>query len=266
MRPPLRLLSVFLFCLWVPAVTAAEPKTDPEAVRLWEEGQEAMLDGETDRAISLYQKSLKLDPDLARNHLSLAAAYLEKGEDEKAGTWMESYLRLQPNHHVARKHYAELLLRVKKPRAAHDQFEKVIAEIQDDDDLASKHLVHCHARLMEIAQAEEDEYEEHLHRGIGLYWLAWQRSQLGEEGQGLDTESLLCRAAAELALARVRRPDEARPCWYLHAVWSKLAQSQPAGRWLVAAQAAAPFSYLTPAEQRDLQLAWKQWAGSRQRK
>jgi tetratricopeptide (TPR) repeat protein len=225
-----------------------------------------MLDGNTDRAIALYNQSLKLEPELARNYLSLAAAYLEKGEDEQAGQWMASYLRLQPDHHVARAHYAELLLRLKRTREAHDQFEKVIADIQDNDELADKHLVHCHSRLMEIAEAEEDEYEEHLHRGIGLYWLAWQRAQLGEEEKGLDVESLLCRSAAELALARMRRPEEARPCWYLHEVWSMLAQSQPAGRWLVAAQAAAPFTYLTPVEKRGLQLAWLQWAGNRQRK
>lgn len=266
MRWPLRLLVCWL-SFWAPLLSAAEPVDEPSpALRLWEQGQEAMLDGDTDRAISLYEKSLKLEPNLARNHLSLAAAYLEKSQDERAGTFLEGYLRLQPDHFVARAHYAELLLRLKQPREARDQFEKFIADIQDNEELASKHLIHCHSRLMEIAEAEEDEYEEHLHRGIGLYFLAWQRSQLGEEGQGLDTESLLCRSAAELALARMRRPEEARPCWYLHEVWSMLAQSQPAGRWLVAAQAAAPFTYLTPFEQRGLQLAWRQWSGNRQRK
>ena len=73
--------------------------------------------------------------------------------------------------------------------------------------------------------------------------------------EGLSTEALLCKAAAELGLARMKRPSEARPCWYLHEVWSRLAQQHPAARWLRAAEAAAPFSYLTPAEQRDLRLA-----------
>ena len=64
----------------------------------------------------------------------------------------------------------------------------------------------------------------------------------------MSAESLLCKAAGELILARRERPDEARPCWYLFEVWSQLAQRQPAARWLRAAEDAAPFSYLTPAE------------------
>lgn len=267
MRSAPRWLPFVCLFLWAPLLNAAEQADEPSpAVRLWEQGQDAMLAGESDRAIALYNQSLKLEPALARNHLSLAAAHLEKGDEEGAGKWLESYLRLQPDHHVVRAHYAELLMRLKRTQEAHDQFEKFIADAQDDEELASKHLIHCHSRLMEIAEAEADVYEEHLHRGIGLYWLAWQRAQLGEEEAGLDVESLLCRAAGELALAQMRRPEEARPCWYLHEVWSMLAQSQPASRWLVAAQSSAPFTYLTPVEKRGLQLAWRQWADNRQRK
>ena len=58
----------------------------------------------------------------------------------------------------------------------------------------------------------------------------------------------------ELALARLVRPDEARPCWYLYEVWSSLAQRQPAQRWLREADNWAPFSFLTPTEYRELQL------------
>ena len=74
------------------------------------------------------------------------------------------------------------------------------------------------------------------------------------EGE-LPVEGLLCKAAGELTLARLERPDEARPCWYLYEVWSHLAQRQSALRWLREADAAAPFSYLTPNEQRRLSLA-----------
>ena len=56
-------------------------------------------------------------------------------------------------------------------------------------------------------------------------------------------------------MVRVCRPSEARPYWYLHNVWARFAQQQSAQRWLRAAQAAAPFTYLTGAEQRQLQLA-----------
>jgi tetratricopeptide (TPR) repeat protein len=236
------------------------------AQRLWQQGQDLMLDGATDKAIACYHESLKLEPNLAQNYLSLAAAFLDKGEDAKAADSLSRYLAMQPNHFVARAHYAELLLRMHKPESARTQFERFIADIQDRDDLAQQHLVHCHSRLMEIAEAEEDEYAAHLHRGIGLYCLARERAQVGDAEQGRQAESLLCKAAGELALARQCRPDEARPSWYLFEVWSRLALRQPASRSLKAAESAAAFTYLTPAEQRSLQLVWRQWQGERQHK
>src|SRR5208337_4842084 len=119
------------------------------------------------------------------------------------------------------------------------------------------HLIHCHARLMEIAESIEDDYDEHLHRGIGLLLLAQQRAILPEPEGELPAEGLLCKAAGELTLARTDRPAEARPNWYLHEVWSRLAQRQPALRCLRAAVDAAPFSYLTGAEKRNLHVAWQ---------
>jgi hypothetical protein len=110
---------------------------------------------------------------------------------------------------------------------------------------------------MEIAEAEEDDYGEHLHRGIGLYLLACQSEALEAE-DGLSVEGTLFKAIAELTLARLERPQEARPCWYLYAAWSRLAQHQPAARWLRTAEAAAALSYLTPSEKRQLLFACRQ--------
>jgi hypothetical protein len=88
-----------------------------------------------------------------------------------------------------------------------------------------------------------------------MYMLAQQTAVLDDPEGDLSTEALLCKAAAELTSARALRPAEARPCWYLHAVWRRLAQPHLARRWLAEADQAAPFSYLTPAEHRGLQLA-----------
>jgi hypothetical protein len=195
-------------------------------------------------------------PRLGPNHLSLAAAFIAQGHDEQAAPHLARYVEAQPDHLVIRAHYAELLLRLGRPAAARAEFERFIADVQDHDDLARPHLVHCHSRLMEIAEAEHDDYAEHLHRGIGLYLLARERELLPEPDGDLSAEGLLFRAAGELTLARLRRGDEARACWYLHAVWGRLAQRQPALRWLRTAEEAAALGGLTPAEQRDLQLAW----------
>jgi tetratricopeptide (TPR) repeat protein len=244
------------FLLSLPSLRAAETSSGLAA---WQKGQQAMLEGRTEQAIASFQQSLEQDSSLVRNHLSLAAAYLALGQDEQAAGQLARYLRSQPDHLVVRGQYAELLLRLDRPDAARAQFERFAADIQEHETLMQE-LPHCQSRLLEIARADEDEYAMHLHRGIGLYWLARQRAELADPDGELSSEGLLCEAASELALARRKRPDEARPCWYLYEVWTRLAQHQPAMRWLRAAEAAAPFSALTPAEQRQLELACRRHA------
>jgi hypothetical protein len=191
-----------------------------------------------------------------RAHLNLAAAQIERGDQPGAARHLAAYLAAFPDHHIVRKHYAELLLRLHRPHEARAQFERFIAGTQDDPELGPKYLVHCHSRLMEIAEEEGDDYGEHLHRGIGLYLLACERAGLPDPEDGeLSVESVLCRAAGELTMAHLARRDEARPCWYLYVVWSRLQQRQPALRHLREADACAPFSGLTPAERRSLELA-----------
>jgi tetratricopeptide (TPR) repeat protein len=263
----LRWLTAVLAGLLASAVPAEEPLPQKSpALKLWEQGQQAMLAGDMARAVELYQDSIRQEPELACNYLSLAAAFLETGADEAAVRSLEHYLDLQPDHFVARAHLAELLLRLQHLPQAREHFERFIADIQDQQALADAHLVHSHRRLMEIAEAQDDEYGVHLHRGIGLYWLACQRQRLNDKADELEAEGLFCRAAGELTLARLSQPEEARPAWYLFEVWSRLAQSQPASRCLCAAEAAAHHSELTHWEQRTLQLAWRQWTSQRDRK
>jgi tetratricopeptide (TPR) repeat protein len=245
-------VGLLLWGLLAAPLTAAEPVS---AQRLWEQGQDAMRDGRTDAAVGLYERSLALDPSLVNNHLSLAAAFLDKGDDERALPHLAQYVAAKPNHFVVRAHYAELLLRLGEYREAIVQYERFDADVQEHEDVAKQELITCHSRLMEIAVGHDDIYAAHLHRGIGLYLLACQGEQALPDDESLSTESLLCKAAGELTLARRQRPEEARPCWYLFAVWSRLSQRQPAARWLRAAEEAAPFSYLTPVERRNLQLA-----------
>lgn len=228
---------------------------DRSAMSLWEKGQQAMLDGNADAAVAAYRASLRLDPGLTRNYLSLAAACLEKGEDVAAADFLAEYIRRQPDHFLVRLHYADLLVKLGRSKAAREQFQQFIVDAQPRPELAEDHLIHCHSQLMEIAVADEDTYGEHLHRGIGLYLLAKQRAGLPEAEVSLSEEGLLCKAAGELTLAHRARPDEARPCWYLSSVWTELAQRRPADRWLRSAHAAAPFSYLTPSERDALRLA-----------
>jgi tetratricopeptide (TPR) repeat protein len=245
-------VGVLLCSMLAGPLAAAEPVS---AQRLWEQGQDAMREGRTDVAVGFYERSLALDPNLVNNHLSLAAAYLDKGDDEQALPHLAQYVAAKPNHIIVRAHYAELLLRLGDDHAAVVQYERFDADVQEHEELAKQELVRCHSRLMEIAERQEDAYAAHLHRGIGLYLLACHGEQALPEDETFSTESLLCKAAGELTLARRQRPEESRPCWYLFEVWSQLAQRQPAARCLRAAEEAAPFSYLTPMERRNLLLA-----------
>jgi tetratricopeptide (TPR) repeat protein len=243
-------------CVSFSARLFAQEEPAPQARQLWALGQDAMRQGRPTDAIKYYEMSLALDGSQKRAHLSLAAACIECRDEAGAARHLAEYLAAYPDHHVARVHYAELLLRLRHPDQARTQFERFVADIQDESELATKHLVHCYSRLMEIAEAEDDEYAEHLNRGIGLYVLACERAHLPNPNEGeLSVEAVLCKAAGELTMARMARRDEARPCWYLYAVWSRLDQRQPALRHLREADALAPFTYLTPAERRDLEMA-----------
>jgi tetratricopeptide (TPR) repeat protein len=247
-------------CLCTLTLIATPIVADPSAplspaLKLWERGQEAMLQGDLDAAARCYHESLQLDPNLARNYLSLAALHVARSEDAQAAPWLARYIEAQPDHCVVRMHYADLLLRIARPAEARKQMERFVVDVQDRPELAQEHLVDCHTRLAELALAMEDEYGEHLNRGIGLYLLARQRAEITEEIPGPTAEALYLKAATELFLARQCRPREARPSWYLHEVWSKLGQHHPAQRYLRAAEAAAPFTILTPVERRELTLA-----------
>jgi predicted Zn-dependent protease len=244
--------SWFLFPLLALGLSArlgAEPAARPPlppALNAWQLGQYALERDQADKAVDYFRLSLRLDPSLAASRLGLASAYIALGQDEKAAPHLARYVAERPDHHLVRAQFAEVLLRLYRPQEARAQLERFCAAVQEDLRLARDHLPHSHMRLMEIAEADGDDYAAHLHRGIGLYYLALRRA---------PAESLLFQSAAELVLAQRLRPEEARPCWYLYQVWSKLALSQPAQRWLRAADEAAPFSALAPAERRGLELA-----------
>lgn len=250
------LLLSCLGCQTFAPVEADDPI--PPAVQYWAEGQAALSRGCPDEAIRCYQQSLAADPSFTQNHLSLAAAYLEKGNETVACAHLGRYVATHPEHLVVRAHYAELLLHQRHVEEARAEFERFEAEAQDQGQTVTAPMIHCQSRLTKIAVAEDDEYAEHLHRGIGFYLLAREIAALPEDERELSVESLLCKAARELTLSHLERPEEARPCWYLHLVWTGLAQRQPAAAWLRQADEAAPFSRLTPAEQRGLRLACRE--------
>jgi tetratricopeptide (TPR) repeat protein len=261
MRTGLATLGLLLLAAAGDAGAAAPPQA---AVEFWQLGQEALRDGKVDEAITLYRRSLQIDAELSRNYLSLAAAYSAKGDDRRVVEYLTHYVQLEPDHVAIRSHLAEILLRTQHLDAARVHFERCVADLQERPETDPARLIHCHSRLVELAESSEDEYAERLNRGIGLYLLARQRARLPDSADEPAAQGLLFRAARELCAARQEGPYAARPCWYLHLVWSSLGQQQPSERWLRAA-ADGPGD-LTRVEKADLQTACHQAAVLRGRK
>lgn len=192
--------------------------------------------------------------------LGRAASLAAQGEHEAAAEQLQHYVALRPEHLTARVQLGELFFRAGRPDEARLHFELFIALAQDHDEVARKQLIHCHSRLVEIAERQNDAYEEHLNRGIGLWLLAKRPSPSADLSPGLPSEALLYRAASELQAARAEQPDQARAHFYLYLVWKQLGQHTPALRSLEAADRHALLSRMTPRERRDLQTACVQEA------
>lgn len=208
--------------------------------------------------------ALAANSDCSPSHLTLAASRLEKGDEAGACAHLALYLASHPEHTVVRVHFAELLLRQEHVDAAREQYERFEAESQEHPGISLTQRIRCESRLANMAEAREDDYQEHLHRGIGLYLLALDRAGQPDDARELMVEGLLFKAATELTRARALHPEEARPHWYLHEIWSRLGQRQAALRRLRAAETAADFTFLTPTEHRNLLLARQRLQHSRE--
>jgi hypothetical protein len=247
----MRKLSLFLLLCGILVGFAAE---DTAAEKAYQAGQKAMEDDRFDDAIGNFQLCLRLDASQCQAHLGLAATYLALGRDPDALIHLRHYLKAQPDHFLIRWHLAEVLLRLAQPTEARQHLERFLIAVQNRPMLEGEHVLRCHTRLMDVACLQGDSYAEHLHRGIGLLLLAQRKAETGSDAATRRAvEELLCKSAAELTLARLERPEEARPAWYLHRVWLALAQRQNAERWLRTAQHQATPGTLTPAEMAELQ-------------
>ncbi len=244
----------------MPLVCLADSQADsPSADLFWKKGLVALETGNPQIAIHFFRRSLELDPDSAKAHLSMAAAFLSQGSDSIAAIHLKICLELEPGNVIIRQNYADLLLRMDQIEEARHQFLIFVKDTQQFGEQANRHLIHAHSRLMSIAEKMGDAYEEHLNRGIGLYLLAREKTKKGEQTEPNDQnlESLLFRAAGELTTAHLMNNDKVRPCWYLYLVWDKLACSQPAQRWYRITAQDATLEHLTPREFQELHLAKK---------
>src|SRR4051794_38189696 len=202
------LCLVVLSCLG--CQTAFAPPRHPSSVATpAQEAQTAPADSAPRKPVSA--AASKAAPEKEDRHLTLAAIYLDQGQEEKACLHLQFFLDAHPEHAGARYYRAELLQRMGKQTQAKSEFEATDALLQEEKLLDVRKLIHLHGRLTEMAEESEDDYERSLHRGIALYWLAQAPAGSAEEDQLLPAEGLLCKAAAALAEAHHLEPEAARP-------------------------------------------------------
>jgi tetratricopeptide (TPR) repeat protein len=191
--------------------------------------------------------------------LEQAAAALAQGQELAAAVLLEKHLEREPQHLFIRAQVAELFFRQQKWEPSHRHFQECVALSQELGDPAYSYLIHAHSRLVDIAEAEQNVFAEHLHRGLGLYELACHRAKVNDVGKEPSVADILGRAALSLQDARNEDPNAARPHWYLHLIWSRLGQHQAAKQALLQADERKFFAGLTQREKRELQMArWQE--------
>ena len=222
------------------------------AMVLWQEGQEAMKRGEIPTALRLYQESQLMAPDLPRVQLSLAAAYLQADNQPKACEHLRRYLELEPGHWQVRQQLADLLSRLGHRALAKHELERMVHGAHSalalehsppEESEALRLLVHGHGRLMELAEEESHPGNYHLHRGIGLYYLAQSLPQANRiqpvssqppeaNGEIPDRREIFLKAVQELTESEKVAPGNSKSAWYLSRAWKELGQAGQADHWL----------------------------------
>jgi len=186
--------------------------------------------------------------------LTMASRCLERGDSKQAVQHLRKHIASNPDQVMIRAYLAELLMKSNQIDEARTEFTRFIADAQEQDGPAKKHLVHCHTRLMEIAVERDDEYSERLHRAIGLILLARHQVLTKSSDDESLTEQMLFKAVSELQTAQKAKPTEARPSWYLYEAFTLLNQRQAAEKALRVARSNAAFAELTPTERQSLAM------------
>jgi lipopolysaccharide biosynthesis regulator YciM len=166
-----------------------------------------------------------VDPLNEPDHLALAAEHLDRGNSSKAIAHLTAHVRSHPDEVMTRAYLAELLFQSKRYDDAAAEFEEVIAAAQAMTGKPHDHLVHCHTRLMNIAEERGDDYREHLHRGIGLLRLVERWDADPKRHDANVSEATLVQALSELKAAEREKPKSARVHFYIAEVSSRLGQT-----------------------------------------
>jgi len=91
-----------------------------------QDGVDLLEEGKTDEAIAELQKAVRLRPDFAAAHASLARAYIRKHDFENAGAEMKRVIALNPQNESAYYRLGLIYLEQKLPSKAQDTFVQLL--------------------------------------------------------------------------------------------------------------------------------------------
>lgn len=193
-------------------------------------------------------------PEPAADHLALAAACVERGDQPAAATHLERYVRANPDQLMFRAHLAELLLKTGQDERAKFHFDTFVADAQSATGPAKAHLVHCHTRLMELGNRADDRHAELLHRGIGLLLLVRDQDADPKARDDEFREQMLCQSIRALTDAKELKPTDPRPLVYLAEAHDRAGNRRGADTARAAARTLSTPGTLTAAESRRVAL------------
>ncbi len=104
-----------------------DPKAKIGVYETFQQGVEAAREGRWAEAIRLLQSASSGAPGSVAVASSLAGAYRNSGQFEKASEWFEKVLQLRPEDVFTRGEYAQLLVRLGRPQEARAQLEAALA-------------------------------------------------------------------------------------------------------------------------------------------
>jgi thioredoxin-like negative regulator of GroEL len=176
-------------------------------------------------------------------------------QENEACALLADFVGKYPDRCEAHLVYGSLLLQTKQIEAARGEFEEFLKRCKDTRPERIRMLIQAHEGLADIAKGSSDVYGEHLHRGIGLYLMTLNHNGYKVGETVFPNARLLDEALKALNKAHEMRPDEARPCWYIHRVYLAMNQMEQAEEFLKLTDQRAANTRLTPLERHALDLA-----------
>jgi hypothetical protein len=134
-----------------PTATAAVP-AGPRARDLFNQALESQKDGQQERALTLLQQAVKLDPELKEGYNSLGNLFYQQHKYNQARSMYEKALAIDPTYVKARNNLGSTYLQLAMNERAREEFHKAI-EADRTYGLAYYNLACAYARTGDRATA-----------------------------------------------------------------------------------------------------------------